>query len=301
MMRVLLVFIFVFSAIFTYGQELRANVTLNIPKLQLTDPNELKSLEGDINNFLNSQAFTDEDYEDYQKIKCTFTINITEEVGNGSFKGNILIQSTRPVYESSYETVLLSYIDNDFAFYYEPSMAIRYVPDGFENSMSAVLSYWAMVIIALDKESYAPMGGEDYLLAAQNIINAARGAQSSGSKDGWDPNNNGRNRYWLIENMLNPKCSDFRTGIYTYHRKGLDVLTTDAGIGQENIAKSLEAVSTLRSTYPEAMVMQLFSDAKTDEVVEVLSTAASQIKSQAYAKMVKISPGKRANLEGLRR
>ncbi len=300
-MRVLIIAFLLLNTSLLFGQELRAKVTLNVPKLQLTDLNELKNLEGDIANFLNSQAFTNEEYEDHQKIECMFTINITEELGNGVFKGNVSVQSTRPVYESSYKTVLLSYIDNDFSFSYNPSVAIRYIPDGFENSLSSVLSFWAVAIIGLDKESFAPMGGENYFLAAQNIINAARGAQGSGSGDGWNPNNSRRNRYWFVENMLNPKCSEFRTGIYNYHRLGLDVLTSDVGIAQDNMAKALESVSKLSTDYQSAMVLQLFSDAKTDEVVEVFSNASSQLKSKVYTKMVKISPSKRANLEALRR
>lgn len=281
------------------AQELDANISVNTPQLQQTDPEIFKDLETQLQDFLNNQAFTNEYYEDHEKIKCNFQLTIRDELGNNSFTADLIVQSSRPVYGSEYETVLLNYSDSDVKLYYNPGTVFQFAPGSYVNNLSSILSYYALMIIGYDYDSFSPKGGDPYFQMAENIVTAVPSnvAQDVG---GWQPADSDRNRFWLVENMLNPKVSDFRLAMYRYHLQGLDVMHANAAAGQASINDALNIVLDTRNAYPNNMVVQLFAIAKSDEVVEVMAKANRTLQKNASSVMTTIDPANRANYAKLK-
>ncbi|HHS96096.1 MAG TPA: DUF4835 family protein, partial [Phaeodactylibacter sp.] len=204
------------------AQELQANVSVNTPRLQKTDPQVFKELESAITEFLNAQKWTNDEFDHEERIQINIQLNIKEELANNQFKADLIIQSSRPVYGSDYQTVMLSTVDKDILFTYEQFQPIQYSQNSFIDNLSSLLSFYAYIVIGMDYDSFSPFGGDPYFLAAQEIANTIP-TDNSGKYKGWRPIDGQRNRYWIIENFLNPRMRPIRQAIYDYHRLGLDI------------------------------------------------------------------------------
>lgn len=294
--RYILLPLFFFVSSLTYqvsAQELNAIVSVNTPQLTKTDPQLLKQLESDVQDFLANQAFTDEEYELFERIDCNFQITIRDEIGGGTFTADLAIQASRPVYGSEYESVLLSFVDSDVKFNYAQGERIQYAEDGYINNLSSILSYWALVIIGLDYDSFSPNAGTPFFEKAAAIANAV----PSGVADdvqGWRAIDSDRNRYWFTENMLNPKVADYRIAMYRYHRQGLDLMHADVNQGRSNIIAALEIVKSTRDAYPNNMIVQLFAGAKTPEIVDIMGPATRTSQKKVFNVLSSIDPSNRS-------
>jgi hypothetical protein len=283
----------------TQAQELDVDFSISTAQLQRTDPKLIENLEQDINEFINNQSFTNDTYENFEKIKVNMQLNIKNESGENTFDGELVIQAIRPVFGSEYETVLLTHVDPYVKFEYTPSLPIQHAENGFVNNLSSILSYYAFVILGYDADSFSPTGGEDFFIKAQNQMNAVPSNLSSGDS-GWQSTANDKNRYWLIENMLSPKMKDFRNALYNYHRHGLDMMHSDVAEGHQTIGAALDVIKNARNNYPNAMVFQIFINSKAEEVLEIMVQAPRSHKSLAYNSLVSLDPSNRSKYNRLR-
>jgi len=271
--------------------ELNCTVRVNTPQLQNTDRRVFDQLEVTIREFLNSTKWTNDAFELEERIKCNFIFTIKSEQGN-SFEAELAVQAVRPVYGSGYETPMLSHLDKDITFQYDQNQPIVFQPDAPDNqNLPAVLAFYAYVILGMDYDSYSLYGGDQHLVTAQQIVTNLQNSSSNKSA-GWRPSDGGknRNRYWIIENLLNPRVRPYRAAMYTYHRKGLDMFSSDMEAGKQAIMLALEEVDKVNTAYFNSMITQMFANAKKDELVEMWKIGGKQQKDRVQQIMTKIDP-----------
>jgi hypothetical protein len=219
-------------------------------------------------------------------------MTIESEGDNNTFTGLLAVQATRPVFNSGYETTIFATQDKEISFVYEQNQAIEFNPDNAENqNLPAIFAFYAYIILGLDYDSFSQYGGEQYLQSAQQMVVNIQNSTTNKSS-GWRPSNadKNRSRYWLAENLVSPRIRPFRNAFYTYHRKGLDMFTTNQDEARNNVATALEDVDKAGVAYLNSMIIQLFSQMKRDEIVEMMKNAPIQLRQRVFQIMVKADP-----------
>ncbi len=286
-----LFFLAVAAAGFAQG-ELNATVRVSTPQLQKNDRRVFDQLETSLREFLNNTKWTQDVFEQDERIKCNFILTISTEEDNNVFRAELAVQATRPVFGSGYDTPLLSHLDKDVVFSYEQNQPIEFLVDATDNqNLAALFAYYAYVILGLDYDSFSLYGGEPYLLVAQQIVTNIQNS-SANNAPGWRPSDGGknRNRYWIMENLLNPRVKPYRAAMYNYHRKGLDNFAADMDGSKGVIMQSLEEVEKVNTAYFNCMIVQMFANAKRDELIEMFKIAGRPQKERVTQIMTKIDP-----------
>jgi hypothetical protein len=272
--------------------EILATVRVSTPQLQKTDRRVFDQLENTLKEFLNNTKWTQDVFEPEERIKCNFILTISEEQDNNTFKGELAVQATRWVYGSGYETSILSHLDKDVIFTYEQNQPVEFVVDVVDNpNLSALFAYYVYVILSLDYDSFSLYGGDPYVLIANNIVNNIQNSTLNNTP-GWRPSNGDKNRsrYWLAENLMSPRIRPFRAAMYGYYRKGLDLMSSNVEQGKESILNSLEEIDKVSNAYINSMIVQMFVNAKRDELVEMWKVGARTQKERVVQIMSKIDP-----------
>jgi len=279
-----------------HAQELNAKVQLLAPQVSNINRASLDALQKTIRDFLNNNKFSNESFKPQERIDCNFIITITSWDGGSGYTAEAQIQSSRPVFNSSYNSTLLNISDKNFDFNYNDGSTIDFSDQNYISNISALLSYYAYTIIGLDKDSFSKLGGTPYFKKAQNIINLA---QASGNS-GWKAADGLRNRFWFNENVLNPIFIELRNFIYIYHLNGLDQLTDqDKGIIQ--IASALPALQQMDKQKLGSIFPNVYFASKAEEVSNVLSKLPVQERIKAYNMLVDIDPANIGKYEVLKK
>ena len=285
MRRILLFFIFL-SSITISSQELNCQVTVNFDQVSGSNRQVFTTLETAISEFVNQKKWTDKTVKSQERINCAMNIIITKR-DNNTFEGSIQIQSTRPVYGTSYETPVLNIRDNDFNFKYNEFDQFIYNPTRFDSNLISTIVFYTYIILGVDADSFALNGGETYLKEAENVTLQA---QQSGFA-AWSNQVGVQNRFQMIDNLLSPGLNQFRSVIYNYHRKGLDKLTGDAKIAKQSLENSIITLDRLFNKVIGNPLLRLFFDAKADEIVNLYSDGSNtRSKQRLLAVLQKISP-----------
>ncbi len=285
MRRILLFFIFL-SSITISSQELNCQVTVNFDQVSGSNRQVFTTLETAISEFVNQKKWTDKTVKSQERINCAINIIITKR-DNNTFEGSIQIQSTRPVFGTSYETPVLNIRDNDFNFKYNEFDQFIYNPTRFDSNLISTIVFYTYVILGVDADSFALNGGETYLKEAENVTLQA---QQSGLA-AWSNQVGVQNRFQMIDNLLSPGLNQFRSVLYTYHRKGLDELTGDAKIAKQSLENSIITLDRLFNKVIGNPLLRLFFDAKADEIVNLYSDGPNtRSKQRLLAVLQKISP-----------
>ena len=278
------------------AQELNPRVTLLAPQVSNISKPTLDALQRTIRDFLSNNKFSTENYKPTERIDCSFVITINSWDGGSGYAAEAQIQSSRPVFNSSYNSTLLNMSDKNFDFSYNDGSTIDFSDQNYISNISALLSYYAYTIIAMDKDSFARMGGTTYYKKAQNIINLA---QASGNA-GWKAADGLRNRFWFNENVLNPVFSELRTFIYSYHLNCLDQLT-DNDKGLKQIVDALPALQQMDKQKLGSIFPNVYFASKAEEVTNVLSKLNMQERLKAYNMLSEIDPANIGKYEGLKK
>ncbi|ARS40860.1 DUF4835 domain-containing protein [Sphingobacteriaceae bacterium GW460-11-11-14-LB5] len=278
------------------AQELNARVTLLAPQVSNISKPTLDALQKTIRDFLNNNKFSNESYKPQERIECSFVITINSWDGGSGYTAEAQIQSSRPVFNSSYNSTLLNMSDKNFDFNFNDGSTIDFSDQNYISNISALLTYYAYTIIGMDKDSFSKMGGTPYYKKAQNIINLA---QASGNT-GWKAADGLRNRFWFNENVLNPIFSELRNFIYSYHLSGLDQLTdNDKGLTQ--IVAALPALQQMDKQKLGSIFPNVYFASKAEEVTNVLSKLNGQERMKAYNMLAEIDPANIGKYEGLKK
>ncbi|MBK8491491.1 MAG: DUF4835 family protein [Saprospirales bacterium] len=281
------------------AQELEVNVTVNTPTLQLADPRVFQDLKAAIQAFMNNQKWTNDTYQSEERIKVSLVLTVSQEFSANSFGGELAIQAVRPVYGSTYETPLLSHLDRDVTFTYEQFQPLEYSQNNFNDNLSSILAFYAYAIIGLDYDSFVPFGGENYFQTAQDVLNAVPQSVTASNK-GWRSIDGNRNRYWIIENLLSPRVRNFRQAYYDYHRQALDIMHKDIISGRILMVQAIEDVVQVNQTYPNAMIVQMFTNAKSNEILEVFKQGTATEKNRVVQAMSRIDAANASKYRAIR-
>ncbi len=271
----------------SHAQELNCTVTVNSAQISGSDKTIFEDLQTAIREFLNNRKWTSYTYKTEEKIECNFFINVSERVSDVDFKGTIQIQSRRPIFNTSYYSPMLNLIDKEFTFKYIQKQPLEYDDNNFYSNLTAVLAYYAYVIIGVDFDSYSMNGGGEYYNKAQNLVTLA---QNSADR-GWKSFETKKNRYWLVENLLNSSYgSGFRECLYYYHLKGLDIMKDDLAMGRTAITTGLEKLQSSAKATPGLYFTTVFMDSKRDEIINIYSKAPATDKPRIVTILKDIDP-----------
>jgi hypothetical protein len=253
----------------THAQELNCTVTVNTEKLPNANQQVFKTLRTSLNEFINQTQWAGLLLKQNDKINCSMYI-IVSSYESDKYTATIQVQSSRLVYNSSYSTPVFNFNDKDFSFTYTEFQPLIFNPSEFESNLVSVVSFYCNLIIGLDADTFAPLGGNTLIETAQNISNVA---QQSGYK-GWNQSDGLNSRYFLAKDLLSPVYTELRQASSTYH-SGLDLMTKDLKAAKEKIKLSLLNVAKINSVKPNAFLTRVFFDAKSDEIVSIFSGGPS--------------------------
>lgn len=278
------------------AQELNARVTVNGDKIANANKSVFTTLQNALTEFINNRKWTDATFAVNERIDCSMTI-IVNEMDESSFKGEIQVQARRPVYNSSYTTTLLNFRDQQFDFEYTEGEPLEYQENMLTGNLTATVVFYVYIILGLDFDSFSPLGGTAYIQQAQQIVSLAQ----SQSWSGWKAFDSNRNRHAVATALQDNASETFRNFWYTYHRKGLDEMAGNADRGRTTIIEALPALQEVKKTRPTSVLLQMFSDAKLDEVVLIYSKATTQEKQSGYKLLSEIYPTETTRLESLQK
>lgn len=268
------------------AQELKATVTINYDRVTNVNTQIFKTLQTQITEFLNNTKFTNQEYQQNEKIECSFFLNISSFDSN-NFGATLQLQSSRPIFNSSYNSPIVNFNDNDVSFRYIEYENFIYDPNSYTSNLISILAYYANIIIGLDKDSFEEMGGTKQLEIASNIMNLA---QSSGY-GGWSQSDaKYNNRYYIISDILSSTYSPYRKTLYEYHLKGLDLMAEDLKLAKEKVLESIKTISQINKVRPNALLTRTFFDAKSDEIVSIFSGGPTMSNTELLDILNKISP-----------
>ena len=282
---------------FLSGQELRCNIQLVTQQIQGTNKQIFQTLQTAMYEFMNNRNWTNHVYEYNERIECTILINLTEQLGADEFRGTIQIQSSRPAYNSTYNSTMFNFRDNDLRFRYLEFERLEFNEQTHLSNLTSVLAFYAYIIIGIDYDSFSPEGGSPYFQKAEAIVNNAQNVV----EPGWKPYDGARNRnrYWLIKNILDEEYRSIRQFLYRYHRLGLDLMDSKVNEGRAEIAESIRLLQEVYRQKPDPylFLLQLVFDAKNDEFVNIFSDSFPEEKRRVVEILREIDPANSAKYE----
>ena len=249
------------------AQELNCTVTVNSDQVSQTNQQIFRTLERSLSDFVNKTKWTNRVYKENERLNCRMFITVTNFDSN-RFEANIQLQSSRPVYNTSYESPVFNYKDDQFNFEYIEFQPLVFNPNTFDSNLMAVVAYYAYIMLGLDEDTFSLEGGTENYKKAQQIVTLAQGSGASGWSQSATEN---RTRFVLVDNLLSNTFREYRIAMYNYHRKGLDILGDNNSTGKQVIAGSMRLFESLIQRRPNAFLIQTFFDAKSEEILNIFS------------------------------
>lgn len=273
------------------AQELKCNLTVNSAAIEGTNKQVFTTLENDLRDFMNSRRWTEMVYADNEKIDCNFTI-IVKAVDDDLFQAELQVQASRPVYGSSYTTTLLNIRDEDFNFHYKEFDPMEINSSTWENNLTAVMAYYAYMIIGFDLDSYSRLGGSTLFQAAEQIVNTCQSKSDDSEIKGWKMTfGSKRNRYSLASNLNDDSFKPLREYYYEYHRLALDNMAVNVDNGRAKIAENIQILQELNRQNPSASLVVTFLDSKSDELINIFAKrGTNDEKKKVHDVLVAVNP-----------
>jgi hypothetical protein len=269
----------------TQAQQLNCAVNVNADKVAITNKQIFSTLEKSLSDFINKTDWTGTLYKQEEKINCSMYITVTAYESN-QFTATIQVQSSRPIYGSTYSSPILNFNDKDFAFKYNEFENLNFNPTNFDSNLVSVIAFYSYVIIGMDADTFSKQGGNKYLETAQDVATVA----ISGGYKGWGQADGTQNRYFLINDMLSNTFSPFRDAMYGYHFEGLDLMHKDLKSAKLKIKDAISILAKINETRPNAFITRVFFDAKSDEIVAVFSAGPAIDNKELIGNLNTISP-----------
>lgn len=279
--------LFLFSSQNVEAQELNCKVSINYAQIQGTNTQVFKTLETALKEFINDRKWTTAQYSVAERIACSMNLTVKEYSESGMFKCELVVQSSRPVYDANYNTTLFNFKDVNVGFTYLEFDPLELKDNQLSNNLIAVVAYYAYLIIGLDMDSMAPLGGTEALRAAESVVTAAQSLPETG----WKAFEDTRNRHGLINDYLDETVKPFRQMVYEYYRIGLDEMAQNADRGRAKITAALQQLKKVKEAKPMSIWSQLFTEAKKEELVNIYSKGTQEEKEMVYKLLVDINPG----------
>lgn len=270
----------------SWCQELNIRVAVQAAPGFPGDQAPLRQLEQDLTRYINDRRWTNDDFLPEEKITGTLTFIVEKRPTPDQFEGSLQVQCFRPVFNSTYESMVLNFTDRDGNFKYITQQALDYSENSYISNLTSLVNFYMFMILGFDYDTFGAAGGDPHFRKAQNILNIA-GAER---EKGWNYADGNRTRYWLLENMQNNTFKEIRTVIYDYHRKGLDKMAEDLEAGRKGILNALETLQKLHRQNPQAYIIRVFCDTKKTELVEIFKKGPDDQKKQMLTIMSVVDP-----------
>jgi hypothetical protein len=286
MVRNLVVFLIICLPALSRAQEFMCQVSVNSPQVEGTDKKVFQTLQSELYEFVNNRKWTNYVYKTEERIECSMMITITDRPSSDQFKAKVNVILQRPVYKTSYNTNLLNLVDKDFDFTYVEYQPLEFSEDQYTSNITSLVAYYVYIMLGIDADSFTKDGGTAYFEKARAVVNAAQNAPQKG----WKAFESQRNRFWLVDNLLNNTYNLFRDGMYSYHRLGLDLMAENMDLGRSGINDCLEDIQRVNREKSGLYVVQLFIDAKRDELINIYSQSSPMDKTKAINILKEIDP-----------
>jgi hypothetical protein len=273
--KVFLLIAFIGLTNYLCAQELNCQIQITTQQVSGTDKRVYDNLKTAIFEFMNNTKWTTETFKNTERIDCSILINITERNAVDDFSATLQIQSRRPIYSSSYNSVLLNYNDNDVHFKYSEALPLQFSETTALSNLTSILAFYSYMVIGLDYDSFSLNGGTPYFQKALATVNNAQGLDEKG----WKAFDGDNNRYWMIYNMMDAPFIPLRECMYNYHRKGLDVMYQNQEAGRAVILQSISSLTRVHNIKQGSITLKVFFDAKADELINIFSVAKPEEKT----------------------
>ena len=274
------------------AQELRSKVTVVANRIGNTvNRNTFLTLQTALNNFINTRKWSSETYAPNEKIDCNFLLNLEQTSEGNVYAASLTVQAARPVFNTSYLSPIINFKDDNVIFKYVEFQILEFNEnrvsgsDALMSNLTAVMAYYANLILAFDNLSFSPKGGDIYFQKAQNIINNAPDGRGI---TGWKAFDGIRNRYWLVENMVNARYNIMHDVYYNYYRLGMDKMYEDENTARTEFLNVLNLLSNFNNVNPNTMINQFFFQGKSAELIKIFSKAKPADKSRALELLQKL-------------
>jgi hypothetical protein len=279
------------------AQELNCNVQVSAQMIQSSNREIFENMQRDIYEFMNNTVWTNNVFSYSERIDCNILINLTSQLSGDEFRGTIQVQLRRPVFNTTYSSTILNFVDENFQFRYVENQTLEFDPGTYRHSLISTLAYYTYIILGFDYDTFSPLGGTEFFQMAERVVNNAQNAPEPGWK-AFDGSRN-RNRYWLVRNILNKEYESVRLFNYEYYIRGLDMMEARASEARTSIAESLRLLQEVYRQRPDPYLyfLQITLDAKSDELINVFSAAFPEEKSRILAIMNEIDPANKAKYE----
>lgn len=281
-------FLFVLSFLFSFtafSQELNCEVVVNAQQTGNENVQVFKTLETQLNEFVNNTHWTNKTFGPQERINCSMVINI-DDYNSDVFQASVQIRASRPIFNSSYSTPVYNFNDRDFTFQYLEFQNLNFDPTQFESNLVSVITYHIYMILAMDADTFSLNGGEEYYLQARSILSYSQ----QGNFKGWKAEDGLQSRFSLIDNIMSPTYKEFRSVLYNYHIGGLDMMNQSPKEGKENIATSLMQLEVLNNRRPNSFILRVFFDAKAEEIEDIFSDGPSVNITDLVTALTRIAP-----------
>jgi len=295
--KILLAAVAIFCCFGAAAQELNCTFDIDTKKVKNANKDIFNTLKEAVNEYLNTTVWTDAQFAVNEKIQCNMFLSVAEyDESTGKMKGELQIQSTRPVYNSSYTSTLINFRDTRVEFTYDNNEQLVYNEQEMQSNLTAILNFYALFVIAIDFDSFALNGGDPYYEKLENIV---RMAQSSG-ESGWKAFEDSKNRSAILSAYTDKQTSAIREVFYNYHRLGLDQMVTSVDKGRATITQQLETLKSIYDVAPMSVCLSMFKDAKLDELVNIYSKANSSEKEKVYELLYPLYPTETERLNSIK-
>jgi hypothetical protein len=267
------------------AQDIQANITVLASRVPSTvDHKIFITLQNSLHDFLNGRNWSNETFQNNEKIRCNFLLNIGSAGDNNSFSAQLTVQAGRPIYNSGYTSPLINFQDESFVFRYTEYQPLDFSDNRVQGTepltanLTAEFAYYIYMILGLDFDSFSLRGGDTYFQKALNIVN---NAPDSREISGWKPFDGVRNRYWLVENLTNSKYTLVHDAYYSYYRTGMDQLYDKPADGRAGVLNALNMLNTVNTENPNLMILQFFFQGKSNEVSKIFLQSEPDEKARA--------------------
>ncbi|MCQ2329785.1 MAG: DUF4835 family protein [Paludibacteraceae bacterium] len=291
MKRLLLTIAFLLSIAAMNAQELKANLNINTSQVQGTNKSVFEALEQDLKQFINDTKWTDMTFRENEKIDCNFAL-IVNSYTDGLMMCEMQISASRPVYGTSYTTTLFMFRDVNVNFHYQEFDRLELDRSSYDNNLTAIIAYYAYIIIGCDLDSYSLKGGTNMFTQAEQIVNTCQSKSDENEVAGWPAfeRKTTRNRYALVNNLLDMKFEGLREFYYEYHRLALDNMAKNVDNARARIAEKMPMLRQLNRENPNAVLVVSFTDAKNDELINIFKKGTPEEKDKVYDSLTAINP-----------
>jgi len=268
------------------AQEFKCTVSVSSSALEGTDRRVFQDMQKALYEFVNDRKWTNYEFSEEEKIECSIQITLTKRISSEEYEGKMNIALRRPVFNTSYNSPIFNYQDKSLRFEYMESEPLVFNDNSFDNNLTAVIAYYLYIYLGMDFDSFQFNAGTPFYEKAQSIVNSAQGS----IYPGWSSYESMRNRFWLVENLMNSSYDGIRSFLYKYHRKGLDAMADNVQLGRSFTTQALEDLRKASRQKPGLFALQLILDAKRDEIINIYTEGMPNEKSKIIQIMNEIDP-----------